>query len=124
MLKDEFYTLESIVPGPEAGAFDARVRLLPQSVIYAAHFRGMPVTPGACLLQMAAEVASACTGAPLDTAAAQDIRFLQPVLPGQTEQLLLRLVFSETEGETMPCTLRFEDGDTLFAKMKLIFSRF
>ena len=44
MLKDYLYTLEWI------SATSARVRLLPESPIYAAHFKGMPVTPGACLI--------------------------------------------------------------------------
>lgn len=119
MLKDELYTLESIVPGPEDGMYEAVVRLMPQSVIYAAHFKGMPVTPGACLLQMAAEVASACVGSPLETGAAHDIRFLQPVLPGQTERLRLHIAFSAAEGDSRPCMIRFMDGETLYAKMKL-----
>ena len=53
MLKDYLYTLQLI------SATSARVRLLPESPIYEAHFKGMPVTPGACLIQMACELVGA-----------------------------------------------------------------
>ena len=48
MLCDNLYTLLSLET-TQQGCL-AQIRLLPESPIYAAHFKGMPVTPGACCI--------------------------------------------------------------------------
>ncbi len=60
MLKDYLYTLQQI------SDTSAHIRLLPDSPIYEAHFKGMPVTPGACIIQMACELVGASVGKVLD----------------------------------------------------------
>lgn len=114
MLRDNLYTLLSTQS--DAGSFTAQVRLLPESEIYAAHFRGMSVTPGACLVQMACEMASLQSGEMLDVAEAADIRFLHPVLPDKIRELTLRL----ERGEGGLWNVQILSGETLCARMKLM----
>ena len=69
MLEGILYTLI------EKTESSAKVKLLPESPIYAAHFPGYPITPGVTLVQMALE----CMGRKMT--GAKDIKFLIPVVP-------------------------------------------
>ena len=41
-------------------AMTADIRLLPDNVIYKAHFPEKPITPGVCIVQMAVELFARC----------------------------------------------------------------
>ena len=112
MLQDYLYTLESI------SDTSARIRLLPDSPIYAAHFKGMPVTPGACIVQMACELVGASLGKKLDVAEASDIRFVHPVLPSEITELEFQ--FSRPQPEEQPdlWSVLVVSGETLCSKLK------
>lgn len=99
------------------GGWQYRVALHPESAIYAAHFKGMPVTPGACLVQMACELASDATAVPLDVAEASEIRFLKPILPEECTELNVELAQDETDAARW--AIRMLDGETQCAWMKL-----
>lgn len=113
MLKDYLYTLLSI------SDTSARIRLLPESPIYEAHFKGMPVTPGACIIQMACELVGASLGRNLDIESASDIRFVHPVLPSEITELEFQ--FSRPLPEEQPdvWSVQAVAGDTLCSKMKI-----
>ena len=115
MLRDDLY--EITASETSGGVFVYRVALLPESAIYAAHFKGMPVTPGACLVQMAAELASAATGRKLEVSEASDIRFLHPVTPGEISSLDFRLV--PDAADPARWSVQVLSGETLCARMKL-----
>ncbi len=86
----------------------ACVDFLLGSRIYAAHFPGHPITPGAVLVRMAAELlGSGISGA-------KDIRFLSPV-PPEARGVLFSFEPSG-EGE---CSVVISAGDTVYAKMRL-----
>lgn len=117
MLRDEFYQLKAVERFEGGGRI--RVQLLPESAIYAAHFKGMPVTPGACLVEMACELAAELFGGSPDVSEASDIRFLKTILPGETTEITFELEGMAAEGP-FPCQVRVLDGETLCAKMKLV----
>ena len=112
MLQDYLYTLEEI------SASSARVRLLPESPIYAAHFKGMPMTPGACLIQMACELVGASCGRTFEMKEASDIRFVHPVLPSEITELEFQ--FSRPQPEEQPdvWSVFVVSGETLCSKLK------
>lgn len=58
------------------------VRFLADCPIYEAHFPGMPVTPGACLLQTARELLEKAIAQPLRVTAIKNAKFLSPLAPG------------------------------------------
>ena len=113
MLKDYLYTLQLI------SSTSARVKLLPESPIYAAHFKGMPVTPGACIIQMACELVSASVGKTLDVEEASDIRFVHPVLPGEITELEFQYSRPLPVEQPDVWSVHVVAGDTLCARMKL-----
>ena len=116
MQQNDLYRLLSVTGAD--GSWEARIALCPESVIYAAHFKGMPVTPGACLVQMACELASEATGERLDVCEASDIRFLSPILPDRTTGLTFKLE-RPAPGSPAPWIVQILDGDALCARMKI-----
>ena len=89
----------------------ARVELLPESPIYAAHFPGFPVTPGVTLVQIALEL----MGKKLQSA--KDIKFVVPVIPS-AEGPELKYTWSFPDPSRADVNVFFPDG-TLCAKMAL-----
>ena len=85
------------------------VDFLPQSGIYAAHFPGHPITPGAVLVRMAAEMLS---GARIS--GARDIRFLSPVPPDATG-----VTFAFEPLGTEGWSVQISCGETVYAIMRL-----
>lgn len=85
------------------------VDFVPESRIYAAHFPGHPITPGAVLVRMAGELLQG------DILDAKEIRFLNPVPPGAHG-----VVFSFEPSEDGQWSLVISGGDTVYAKMRLI----
>ena len=102
MLEGNLYTVLS------RSANEARVRFLPGSPIYAAHFPEYPITPGVCLVQMALELMGR------SLLGAKDIKFVQPVLPGAE----LRAEWNVQEGRA-DVNLFLEPDGGLCAKMSL-----
>ena len=90
----------------EAG--QVTVCMLPESRIYAAHFPGHPVTPGAVLVRMAVEL----LGSPVS--GAKEIRFLCPVQPEAQD-----LVFSYEPFGPDGWSVTIADSRTVYAKMRL-----
>jgi len=115
MLRNDLYQITAIEE--TGGVFVYRVALLPESAIYAAHFKGMPVTPGACLVQMAAELASEAAGHALEVEEASDIRFLHPVTPGEIACLDFRLM--PDADDPVRWSVQVLSGETLCSRMKL-----
>lgn len=79
-LREEFY--EMLSQQAAEGGFDARIRLLPSSVIFKAHFPGYPITPGAIQLRVATELLSGYLGHPVTLRGISALKFLAPLLPG------------------------------------------
>lgn len=95
----------------EKGEGCARIQLLPESPVYAAHFPGFPVTPGVTLVQMGLEL----MGNKL--LSAKDIKFIVPVIPS-SEGTVLRYEWSRPEDSRADVSVFLPDG-TLCAKMSL-----
>lgn len=51
--------------------------------IFAGHFPEHPIVPGACLVQIAEELAAATYGNPVRFTAVRNLRFDQPITPDQ-----------------------------------------
>jgi 3-hydroxyacyl-[acyl-carrier-protein] dehydratase len=112
MLQDYLYTLQTI------SSTSAQVRLLPESPIYEAHFKGMPVTPGACLIQMACELIGASVGKNFDVEEASDIRFVHPVLPSEITELEFQFCRPLPVDQPDVWTVHIVSGETLCSRMK------
>lgn len=88
----DFYDIELNLPQAEGMVYGFDVKLYPEHYIYKAHFPGHPITPGVCLLQMVAELASVAEKCTLGVRAVRNAKYTGVVDPA--ENSLLRFVFS------------------------------
>ena len=86
----------------------ARVKFLPESPVYAAHFPEYPITPGVCLVQMALELMDC------KLLGAKDIKFVMPVFPGAE----VRVEWTVQDGRA-DVSVFLEPAGDLCAKMTL-----
>ena len=75
MLKDNFYHITAENAGEYTIAFDA------QHAIFQAHFPGKPIVPGACLVQIAQEMASLWLQKTIIFTQIDNLKFLKLVTP-------------------------------------------
>lgn len=94
----DFYWVERPLPVADGMVYGFDVRLNPDHFIFKAHFPGHPITPGVCLMQMVAELASVAEGCNLYARNIKNAKYTGVVSPD--EVLTLRFVFtSRTETE-------------------------
>ena len=86
------YTVLSALPPADGLVYGFSIRLDAGHFIYKAHFPGHPVTPGVCLIQMVAELASEAEGVPLGIAGVKNVKFIDMVSPLQDSEL--RMLFT------------------------------
>ena len=105
-----------------------KIRLNPDCIIYKAHFPGNPITPGVCLIEMVRTLAEQAVGNRLSLNFVKNVKFLSVVSPVQYSELNIDLNITgnpNTEQFSDDKTLKTQAiiffGDTVFAKMSLIF---
>lgn len=100
-LQDAFFELLSMRDAE--GGFEADVRLIPDSVIFRAHFPGFPVTPGAVQVRMATELLSLHEGRECLLESVSRVKFITPLLPGDEITCTFKgsSVTFTREGETL-----------------------
>ena len=104
-----------------ADGFEAVVRCNPSHPVYQVHFPGNPITPGACLLQLAGDLMRQKTGRPLYLKSSKNIKFLSILTPEQGKEV--RFVFSHLVESETECRVQvvITDEQTVFSKMSLTF---
>ena len=117
-LKDNFYTICSATHDADNHVFE--VKLNANHEIYAAHFPGNAITPGACTLQMVAEMVQETTGKYLQLACAKNVIYLGPIThqitPCPTFVLFIKIV-----GQEYAVKAEVKNGEQVFAKLSLVY---
>ena len=124
LLRSSLYqllSLRSIDDGPAPAAL-ATVRLLPDSVIFQAHFPGEPIMPGACIVQLIEEVAEEWLGCRLQLTKVNNLKFLAVIRPDETPELDVQLTMANRAGESLQLRGALQHGGTDFTKFSLTFS--
>lgn len=117
---DDLYTIRKIDTGSNGD--DYVIGLNPSSVIYSAHFPSLPVTPGACLLEIARRAASCSAGRDLSVKCVRNVKFLKMVDPRLTGELMLHCELSplpQSEGFSLAATISDENALCVKAQMDL-----
>ena len=102
--------------------FTAILRCNPEHLIYQAHFPGNPITPGACLLQIACELLQRKQGRPLFLKSSKNVKYLNVLIPAEDKEVRFafsNLVESETECKAQ---VVIADETQVYTKMSLTFS--
>lgn len=126
-LNGDFFVIERNIPQTEGMIYGFDVKLNPEHYIYKAHFPGHPITPGVCLLQMVAELASVAEECALRVRAVRNAKYTGVVDPA--ENSLLRFVFtsrSELEDGSLKVQVQVTDPrnpDMIFSKFSVTLTR-
>ncbi len=113
-LKDELYT----VTAHNADAQQYTISMNPDSIIYAAHFPGHPVTPGVCIVQIVQELAADALGIPLDISEMVSVKFINVLTPQNGSTIDCTLDITKEVPIKVKATLR--TADTTIAKLSLL----
>ncbi len=110
---------EVIALTPSEGELRCKVKFNPEHFIYKAHFPGNPVTPGVCLVQMAAEILGEQYHKTFMLSQLKNIRFKKIVEPGDEPTFVFtKLVFDETQ---FSAQVSIEDEEAQYVKMSLLY---
>ena len=103
-------------------SFTAVLRCNPRHLIYQAHFPGNPITPGACLLQIAGELMQRKTGRTLYMKSSKNVKYLNVLVPAEDKEV--RFVFSNLAEIDTECKAQvvIADEAQVYTKMSLTFS--
>lgn len=91
MLKNNFYHITALTH--QDNTITAALALNSEHPIFAGHFPGQPVVPGACMLQIVKEVLSDTLSMGCQLKKANNLKFIAPVDPRLTDELELRLTY-------------------------------
>ncbi len=75
----------------ESNESEYKIRFDASHPIFAGHFPGHPIVPGACLVQVAEELLSAHLGQKIRFTSVRNLKFRQPVTPDHEVTLTLML---------------------------------
>ena len=117
---DNLFIIQSITD--IENGFTAVLCCNPEHLIYQAHFPGNPITPGACLLQIACELLQRKLGRPLFLKSSKNVKYLNVLIPAEDKEV--RFTFSNlAESETgYKAQVVIADETQVYTKMSLTFS--
>lgn len=94
------------------------ITLLPSCMIYAAHFPGMPITPGVCQIKMVKELLEDCLGQSLRIVGVKNVKFVSVLTPRESP---LKVSISKIKQEDSQVKVQavIADESTTYAKLSL-----
>lgn len=121
MLKDNFYTLQETSTDTD-GCYVCKVRWNASHEIYQAHFPGNPITPGACIVQIAKELAEILRGQSLMIREIKNLKFINIIVPHEFPEVDFQLTFTlNEENNALSAKVLVFAGEMVFAKFSLLF---
>ena len=119
-LMNSFYNVVSSETKDNGQSLCFHIALNREHSIYQAHFPGMPITPGVCIIQMAREILEQYSGKSLVINSIKTAKFLNIVNPQETPELLMKSVLNgyNVDGtDSMSAKIEVEWGGVTFAKL-------
>ncbi len=106
----------------EAGAFGHELRFDAGHEVFAAHFPGNPIVPGAVLVEVIRSAASDILQEEMRVVEVRNVKFITVIVPGVDEPLNIVSRYAEKEG-TYSFKSVISGGDRIYAKFDLIVGR-
>jgi len=104
-------------PSLEAGSY--RLRLNGDHPVYAAHFPGHPITPGVCIVGLAAELAALQAARPLRLKGVENLKFLRPLDPREQAEICVKIALTEQPDGDVNAKGQIWWADTTFSKFSI-----
>ena len=116
---NSLYHILSKETGHDTVRYD--IQLHPGHVVYQAHFPGLPITPGACIVQIAKELLEDHLRQPLTIKSVKNAKFLKAISPVDTPRIAFccgKIAADET-ASAYKVQFQVQHGDTVLAKLSL-----
>lgn len=94
-IHNDIFQLVSFTPAEDK--IEAVLNVNGKSPIFKGHFPSQPVVPGACMVQLVKDVMEDVTGSSLRLKKADQIKFMNVIVPGDGKQLTLTINRREAE---------------------------
>lgn len=104
------------------GEGEFRLSLKGDCPVYAAHFPGMPVTPGVCIMQIVKELAEKLFSCRLDVRKVKNIKFLSLLTPEACPVVKFDKLQKCEDGTLAVQARLLGDSETVYATVSLICS--
>ena len=119
ILVDHLYTIVSSSEESQTAA-QFHVRLIPESVIFQAHFPGEPIMPGACIVQMVQELFISWSHQDVEIAKIVNLKFLSVIKPDEVFDLDVSLKIKKQEGNQVHINADIVKGEVTYTRMSLL----
>lgn len=99
------------------------LELIPDSVIYRAHFPEQPITPGVCIIQIASELLADLYQSPFELASISNAKYLAVINPQKTTTITytFKQVIVDEEKASVKASVLVHNTDTTFTKLSLVY---
>lgn len=100
-----------------------RLDLIPDCMIYRAHFPELPITPGVCIIQMASELLSELYSLTFELSSVSNAKYLAVINPQYTPELTytFKKVVFDDEKTSVKVSVVVSNNDTVFTKLSLVY---
>ena len=101
------------------------IELLPNSIIYKAHFPGHPITPGVCIVQIATELLQEFMHKNLVLKTIANAKFLSIINPEEDKEVIFnikKLTIDETEKKISVSIIVQDQSDKIYSKISLTYN--
>jgi|FLOH01.1.fsa_nt_gi 3-hydroxyacyl-[acyl-carrier-protein] dehydratase len=120
MLIKDFYKLIDL--SSDGSGIVATLKLNPEHKVYKGHFPNHPVVPGVIQLQIVKELLEQSLGKNLFMGNIQRVKYLKPVVPTNTSQLVFTIIIKETDEQKIGSNVSIGLKDSIFTKAKIEFT--
>ncbi len=120
ILKDKLYHVTGVEDIDDCPHY--AIAWQPNHVIYRAHFPGEPVTPGACIIQIAQELLDDYTGTHYTIQQVKNVKFLAVISPSETPcvKYVFEKIAISDDAEDCSIQIKVKTEDTVFVKLSLV----
>lgn len=123
-LKNNLYSVNAIHQSEEG--LSCTIHLMEESPVYKAHFPTQPVTPGACIVQIAVEIYEGFKGLSgqefkgIDIVKVKNAKFLKAMIPGGGRSFRYSIREEPADDALTHLQVVVTSDDVIYAKLSLI----
>lgn len=121
ILKNSLYKIAS--SNAEEKSFN--LELVPDCLIYQAHFPEQPITPGVCIIQIASELLNELLQSDFELITVSNAKFLAVINPLETNSVIytFKKVIVDEDTKTVKVSVIVSNPETIFTKLSLVYKK-
>lgn len=121
ILKNSLYKIAS--SNIEDKSFN--LELVPDCLIYRAHFPEQPITPGVCIIQIASELLNELFQCDYELITVSNAKFLAVINPIETNSIFytFKKMIVDEVAETVKVSVIVSNLETIFTKLSLVYKK-